>query len=253
MTRINAIIPARCGSKSVAHKNIAELAGYPLLAFSIAAAQLSRHVDRIILSTDSTEYSRIGQLFGAEAPFLRPAIYSTDTSTDRDFMLHALHWWDEHKQPTAEYWVHLRPTTPLRNPAIIDAAIEQIISSQSQVTSLRSGHKAPESPFKWFQMTSQGLFKSLVAGTENQSHLPKEQFVQAYIPDGYIDVLKRSVITSEDNIHGEQMLGYESPVCTEVDSPEEFNYLTWQLSKIGSPLLDYLDNHYGELKNQWQA
>ena len=116
MSNIIAIIPARSGSKSVKDKNIALLSGYPLIAYSIVAAKKSELIDRIIISTDSEEYQKIALQYGAEVPFLRPTEYSTDTSTDRDFLIHAMNWLEENERQAPEYWVHLRPTTPLRDP-----------------------------------------------------------------------------------------------------------------------------------------
>ena len=119
---IVAIIPARSGSKSLQDKNIALLSGHPLIAYSITAAKCSALIKRVIVSTDSERYASIAVQYGAEVPFLRPAEFSTDNSTDRDFLVHAMSWLEQNKQIRPEYWVHLRPTTPLRDPKIIDNA-----------------------------------------------------------------------------------------------------------------------------------
>ena len=116
MNDIIAIIPARSGSKSLMDKNIKLLSGHPLIAYSIAAAKLSKGIDRIIVSTNSEKYADIARQYGAEVPFIRPDRYSTDTSTDRDFLIHAMKWLKENEDTLPEYWVHLRPTTPLRIP-----------------------------------------------------------------------------------------------------------------------------------------
>ena len=78
-----AIIPARSGSKSIINKNIVNLHGHPLLAYSIAAAKLSKSVSRVIVSTDSVDYRNIALCYGAEVPFLRPFEFSSDNSTDK--------------------------------------------------------------------------------------------------------------------------------------------------------------------------
>lgn len=123
MNNTVAIIPARSGSKSIKDKNLAILSGHPLIAYSIAAAVLSKKISRTLVSTDSEEYAKIARKYGAEVPFLRPQEFSTDTSTDRDFMLHAMHWMKENNATPYEFWVHLRPTTPLRDPKHIDEAV----------------------------------------------------------------------------------------------------------------------------------
>ena len=149
MSDIIAIIPARAGSKSLVDKNIKYLSGHPLIAYSIAAAKLSKKIDRVIVSTDSQKYTEIAKQYGAEVPFIRPDKISIDTAIDRDFLIHSMNWFEENENSVPEYWVHLRPTPPLRSIEIIDNAINEIMQDNN-ATSLRSGHKAPESPLKWF-------------------------------------------------------------------------------------------------------
>ena len=232
-----AIIPARAGSKSIVDKNIAPLSGHPLITYSIAAARLSKEIDRVVVSTNSEKYANIARQYGAEVPFIRPDKYSMDTSTDRDFLIHAMRWLKDNEQDIPEYWVHLRPTTPLRDPSILDDAIN-IVKDDKKSTSLRSGHKTPESPLKWF-FKNDKYFKGLL---DNEKYnLPKEVFDQVYIPDGYVDILKASFMLNNKKIHGDKMIGFESPVCTEVDSIEEFDYIQYQINNNGSLLLDYLN------------
>ena len=237
MSNIIAIIPARSGSKSVPSKNIKHLSGHPLIAYSIAAAKLSKKIDRVIVSTDSKEYALIAEEYGAEVPFIRPDEYSTDKSTDRGFLIHAMQWFQDNEINLPEYWVHLRPTTPLRVIKVIDNAIDEILKDKSS-TSLRSGHKAPESPLKWFTKEN-NYFKGLVLGED--FNLPKEAFEQVFIPDGYVDILKASYVMNNKMIHGHNMIGFESPVCSEIDSLEEFEYIQYQINKTDSDLLNYLN------------
>ncbi len=241
MISVVAIIPARSGSKSLVDKNIKHLSGHPLIAYSIAAAKLSKKINRVIVSTNSQEYADIAKQYGAEVPFIRPDKYSTDAATDKDFLVHAMSWFEENENSVPEYWVHLRPTTPLRSIEIIDNAINEIVQDNN-ATSLRSGHKAPESPLKWF-VKSNRYFRGLVDGEDY--NLPKEAFEQVYIPDGFVDVVKSSFVMNSKEIHGDKMIGFESPVCTEVDSAEEFDYIQYQLDKNGSELLDHLNQVRG--------
>lgn len=68
---VYAIIPARSGSKGVKDKNIRLLNKFPMIAYTIAAAKLSRKIDRVIVSTDSEKYAEIALKFGAEVPFFK--------------------------------------------------------------------------------------------------------------------------------------------------------------------------------------
>jgi N-acylneuraminate cytidylyltransferase len=240
MNDIIAIIPARSGSKSIKDKNIVDVAGFPLLAYSIVVAKMSQHISRVLVSTDSKEYADVALRYGAEVPFLRPKECATDTCTDKGFLVHAMNWLQEHEHEVPELWVHLRPTTPLRDPKIIDQAINKFLISPA-ATSLRSGHLAPESPLKWFQINQKGYFKGLLSSDDKESYnMPKEAFSNVYIPDGYVDIVRHSHVLPSDNIHGINMLGFESPVCSEVDSQEELEYIRYQIDKNGSELLEHL-------------
>ena len=143
-------IAARGGSKGVRRKNIRLLGNKPLIAHTIEKALDSNIFSSVIISTEDNEIARISKKFGAEVPFIRPDLYSSDTSTDREFLIHAMNWLNDNENKIPEYWVHLRPTTPLRNIEVIDKAIESI-KSDKKSTSLRSGHIAPESPLKWLK------------------------------------------------------------------------------------------------------
>jgi CMP-N,N'-diacetyllegionaminic acid synthase len=236
------IIPARGGSKGVPGKNIKELGGHPLLAYSIAAAKLSGRIARTIVSTDSAEIAQIAVRYGAEVPFLRPKKYATDRSPDLDFVLHALNWFKENEEQGPDYLVHLRPTTPLRDPLIVDSAIGLIMDDQA-ATSLRSGHAAAESPFKWFLRDEHGYFRPIREGMTNEEcNLPRQSFPKVFVPDGYVDILKASFVTETRTLHGEKMIGFESPVCREVDTLEDFAYLEYEAAKRHGPLAKYLHN-----------
>ncbi len=87
-----AIIPARGGSKGIPRKNIRDFAGYPLIAYSIAAGVQARCVSRTIVSTDDEEIAAVARKYGAETPFLRPAEFSQDGTTDLPVFQHALGW-----------------------------------------------------------------------------------------------------------------------------------------------------------------
>jgi CMP-N,N'-diacetyllegionaminic acid synthase len=241
-----AIIPARSGSKGVPGKNINLLGGIPLFAFSILAAKMMENVERVIVSTDSQEYADIANSFGAETPFLRPTDISGDTATDYELFAHVIQWFKEYENYQPEYLLHLRPTTPLRNPDILDQAVDLFMSKKNEASSLRSGHAASESPYKWFLKDENNYFKGLRDDlTPEKVNLPRQSFPTVYVPDGYIDILKTSVIENEKTLHGNKMLVFESPHCVEVDTMDDFKYLEYQIENDGSPIVNYF-----KLKNK---
>ena len=238
-----AIIPARSGSKGVPGKNIKLLGGIPLFAFSIIAAKMMPSVDRVIVSTDSEEYAQIAKEYGAEVPFLRPNEISGDKSTDFDLFLHALNWFKENEAQIPDFLLHLRPTTPLRDPKIMEAAVKLFLENKEKASSLRSGHIAPESPYKWFLKDQNNYFVGLRDDlTPEKVNLPRQSFPSVYIPDGYIDILNSSVIFNSGTLHGDKMLVFESPFCVEVDTKDDFEYLEFQIQKEGSPIISFNNN-----------
>src|SRR5260221_11379792 len=107
------LIPARGGSKSIPRKNLAMLAGRPLLAYTAAAALGAHRLHRTILSTDDAEIATLGRTLGLEVPFLRPTALATDLAEMVPAMRHALRWLSEQRGMPPAALVLVRPTSPL--------------------------------------------------------------------------------------------------------------------------------------------
>jgi N-acylneuraminate cytidylyltransferase len=232
MSKIVALIPARAGSKGVPNKNVRLLGGHSLLAWSIGACLKSSKIDRVIVSTDSAEYAALAQELGAEAPFLRPAAISADSSTDYDFVLHALDWLAAEKAEP-DYVVHIRPTTPLRDPQLIDDAVD-IFMAAPHATALRSVHEMPESAYKTFELAAGGQLKRLGADdTElDSANSARQQFPSTYQANGYVDVLSTAFIRKAGLMHGNHVIPLITPVVVEVDTEDDFTYLEFQLTQM---------------------
>ena len=126
--KILAFIPARGGSKGIPRKNLKKICGKPLINWSVEAALNARLVDRVVVSTDDQEIADTALKAGAEVPFLRPVELASDTSSTEDAMLHALAF-EESEDRHYDAMLLLQPTSPLRRPDTIDAAITHFISS----------------------------------------------------------------------------------------------------------------------------
>lgn len=87
---IYGIIPARSGSKGVANKNIMEINGIPLLAYSIKIATQSKYIQQILISTDSEKYIEIAKSFGNVKEIIRDELTSHDKASDYDYLIHAI-------------------------------------------------------------------------------------------------------------------------------------------------------------------
>lgn len=129
--KILALIPARGGSKSIPRKNIKNLAGKPLIAYTIAAAKKSRFLTCTIVSTDDEEIARIARRYGAEAPFMRPKKIARDTSTTMEAVHHALSWLKKNDGEEYDYLMILQPTSPFRTAEDIDECIKLAVDKKA--------------------------------------------------------------------------------------------------------------------------
>src|SRR3712207_9337312 len=86
--KILAVIPARGGSKGIARKNIKEIEGLPLIAYTLQESQFSKYLDRTIVSTEDLEIKEVAERYGGEVPFLRPAELAQDISKTIDCIVH---------------------------------------------------------------------------------------------------------------------------------------------------------------------
>ena len=121
------IILARGGSKSVPRKNIRALAGLPMIAYSIQEGLKSKHISRLIVSTEDEEIAMIARQYGALVPFVRPRELATDTATSKDCLQQATRFMEEMEGKTYDYVIELMVTNPLKNADDIDAILEKLI------------------------------------------------------------------------------------------------------------------------------
>ena len=114
---IIAIIGIRSGSKTIKDKNIKILNGKPLVHWIIEAAFNTPEIQRVIVSTDSERYAKIARDAGASVPFLRPKEFSTDASTDYDYVKHCLDYLNQRENISPDIAVRLMATVPLQRPS----------------------------------------------------------------------------------------------------------------------------------------
>lgn len=121
---------ARGGSKGLPRKNIAPLAGKPLLAHAIEAALATKWIKRVVVSTDDPEIAAVARSYGADVPFLRPAELATDSSPEALAWVHALNWIEQNEAGApVDVFVSVPATAPLRTAADVDACIEAVMAN----------------------------------------------------------------------------------------------------------------------------
>lgn len=210
--RVLAIIPARGGSKGVPRKNMRLLAGKPLIAWTIQCALMCRHLDRVIVSTDSKEISDVAKHYMADVPFIRPAELSQDDTPDLPVCQHALAWVMEHDDWSPDFVVWLRPTVPLRLPEDITNALQLFFESDADC--IRSVCCVEHHPYWMYHMQGHELtpmMRDVVVPMRRQD-LP-----EVFRLNGAVDVVRTRRLPTQGALFQGRMLGYVMPAERSVD------------------------------------
>ncbi len=222
MTEILALIPARGGSKGIPRKNIRLFAGYPLIAWSIAAAKKSEFVTRIIVSTDDEEIAQVAREWGAETPFLRPAEISQDKTTDLPVFEHALKWLEDEESYKPDIVIQLRPTSPIRPNNMVDDAI-RILQNHTDADCVRGVVVAGQNPFKMWRFN--GEDKPLnplleVDGIKEPYNAPRQILPPVYWQTGHIDAIRTTTIAEKKSLTGDVIypLVIDSKYTVDIDT-----------------------------------
>ncbi len=177
-----ALIPARGGSKGIPRKNLAPLAGKPIIAWTIAAALGSTKLGRVMVSTDDAEIAEVARKHGAEVPFLRPPQLAADESGALEVALHALDWIEQNTNDRPEYLLLLQPTSPLRTTGDIDAAIE--LACVRSAEAVLSVCEAVPHPFLARRVDEHGVLTDFIPVPEASGR--RQDFPPAYYLNGAI-------------------------------------------------------------------
>lgn len=208
MTEVLAIVPARGGSKGIPRKNIRLFAGYPLIAYSIAAGLQAATVTRTIVSTDDEEIAAVARQFGAETPFIRPAELAQDKTTDLPVFQHALHWLAEHENYRPDVVVQLRPTSPIRPRDCVDRAVRLLLDHQD-ADCVRGVVPAAQNPHKMWRLPEgeNGPMKNLleVPGIPEPYNAPRQILPDVYWQTGHVDAIRAATILQKGSMSGERI------------------------------------------------
>lgn len=200
-----AIIPARGGSKGIPKKNIARLAGKPLLAYSIEYSLDCPIVARTVVSTDDSEIADVARKYGAEVPFLRPPELASDDTPDYPVFAHALEWLQQHEGYTPELVVHLRPTSPLRPPGLIEKAVA-MMTQDPEADCLRTVYETPITPYKMWRMEGSYLKPFVQLEGKESYNMPRQDLPVVFWHNGVLDIIRASTILEKHSISGTKIL-----------------------------------------------
>lgn len=181
--RTIAIIPARGGSKGIPHKNIVDLGGIPLIAWSILVAKKVSIIEEVYVSTDDGEIARIATQYGANVPFLRPARLATDSARTVDAVADFLNKIHASREKI-DAIVLLQPTQPFRSAESIERALNLFKEKGKGVVSVSLVDQHPILMRYFDSHTSQ--VKPLLLGTN--STIRRQDFPSIYRVNGSIYV-----------------------------------------------------------------
>lgn len=220
MSNVLAIIPARGGSVGIPRKNIKNLNGKPLIAYTIEQALSSKLIDKLIVSTDDSEIAEVSIKFGAEVPFFRPQKLSKSESPSVDLVLHAI----EELEKLGHFFSTvclLQPTSPYRPDGVIDFAIERFVKSDSK--SMVSIRKIPNHFHPYWSFTQND--RKLKSVLSKKTPTRRQDLPNVYHRDGAIYLVDIAFVKENKTLLSEDLAGFEieSPELINIDNPEDWH------------------------------
>jgi len=218
--KVLALIPARGGSKGVPRKNVRMLGGRPLIAWTIEAANASRYIDRLILSSDDEEIMRVAQEHGCEVPFRRSPELATDECGTMDVVIDALQ-----RCRGYDWIVLLQPTSPLRTTADIDGTILQCVTQQA--SACVSVCQAEQNPYWMFFLENAHLRPVL----EGPSATRRQDLPPVYVLNGAVYVAKVANLMQNRSFVPPGVVAYEMPFSRSLDIDTEQDFRLFELQQ----------------------
>lgn len=215
-----AIIPARGGSKGLPGKNIKELNGKPLIAYTIEAAMQAEKISDVFVTTDSLEIAEIAIKYGAKIPFMRPEELATDTASAVDVYIHAMDYFNSIGINDKHYMI-LLPTAPLRDAKNIDEAIAKF--EEASATTLISVTDAPV-PISWFLKKDQQDMLCNANFTNEDISLNRQNNEKYYVPNGAIYILEYNLLKSKRTYYTKNTVAYIMSREKSIDIDEKLDF-----------------------------
>lgn len=224
--QVLAIIPARGGSKGIPGKNIRQLSGKPLIAYSIESALKLERINRLVVSTDDKQISEISTKYGAEV-ITRPANISGDTASSELALLHVLETLRIQENYCPDLLVFLQCTCPLTLPEDIDGAVKLLLDQQAD-----TAFAVTRSHYILWKKDTYGNFIGI--NHDKNKRLMRQQCEEQFVETGAIYVMRVDGFLAAKNRFFGKTVGYELPrerFC-DIDTPMDFflaeQMMIWQ-------------------------
>jgi CMP-N-acetylneuraminic acid synthetase len=207
------VITARGGSKGIPGKNLKPLAGRPLIAYTIESAQRSQAFDRLIITTDDPEIAEYARREGCEVPFLRPAELARDETIHLAVMEHAVKWLRDRGGYLADAVMILQPTSPLRRPEDIDAAIRLLAKAGADSVVSVSAVSPHHHPMRALRVDAAGHAALFVTGEPVRKRINRRQDLPpAFVMDGAIYLFRSELMfRDEPTLYGDRVVVLHTP------------------------------------------
>ena len=216
-----AVIPARSGSKGLPGKNIRELCGKPLIAWSIDAGLASKYIDVVVVTTDSQEIASIARQFGASIPFIRPSELATDEATTFDVIKHTLNYYESDLNSRFYYTVLLEPTSPIREDSDIDSMLETLEANHENFDAIISLGEVDRHPSIMKRISGQKIER---ISSELPATLRRQDNETVYFPYGVGYVSKTQTLMDEETFYPTRTTFHliQRHQCFEIDDIYDF-------------------------------
>lgn len=215
--KVLGVVPARGGSKGIPRKNVALLAGKPLIAYTLAAASHSRLLTRLVVSTEDSGIAALGREYGVDV-VRRPPEMAQDQSPIVDAVIHALKQEEATRGVKFDYALLLQPTSPFRSGEDIDGAIR--LAQQTNADSVIGVCAAFSHPYLAFRIDpADGVLHQFVES--DLDGFMRQSIPPAYVVNGAIYLTKRIVLLDKLTFFPEGSLGYIMPHerSLDIDTP----------------------------------
>ncbi len=223
-----AIIPARSGSKGLPDKNVKNLFGKPMIAYTVEAAVKSSLISDVIISTDSQKIADIATSYGATCPFLRPEYLASDNAKAVDNYIYTIERLNSEYGYFIKEFVVLQPTSPLRITVDIDSSISLFREKQAEsvVSYTEESH-----PVRWHKyLDKSNKFENVFEDNHKLENRQDER--KSYYPNGAIFVFDFNLIKKK-RYYSEKSYAYLMPKIrsVDVDYIDDFEYAEYLLGK----------------------
>lgn len=219
-----AVIPARSGSKSLKNKNIKKFLKLPLIAHSILSAKKNKLIKKIIFSSDSKKYISIAKKYKCDFYNMRTKKNSGDFSTDFDVFHEIILNLRKKNINLPKFFVHLRPTNPLRKNKSITKAIKIFKEKNKSFSSLKSISLNSHNSLKDFKIKNKKLFSIETKNKFNidKVNIPREKLEKTYIGNGVVDIYKTKNILKGKLLGNKVFPFITEEIFCDIDSKRDF-------------------------------